>query len=170
MRNVVLILLLLCVPALADRVDRFIDAAEDGDIAGMERWYVRVDSRDEDGETALIEAAEAGQLEAVRWLLDHGARPNLQDLEGETALLEAAEEGRVQVMRLLLDRGARIDHHDLRGRTPLMAAVQGGHLEAVALLLDRGAAVGAIDHRGRTAVDMAADKPEILALLKRRGG
>ncbi len=170
MRNTLLIAVALAAPVLASPAERFLEAAESGDLAAMSRIHVRVDCRDEEGETALMEAAEEGHLEVVRWLLDQGARPNLHDDKGETALIEAAEEGRREVVALLLDRGAIIDGHDHRGRTALMKAVMEGHTEVVALLLQRGAAVGLIDNQGRSAVDLAAGNQAVLDLLRRRGG
>ncbi|GMU52170.1 MAG: hypothetical protein AMXMBFR33_13160 [Candidatus Xenobia bacterium] len=170
MRNTLLILVALVAPALASPAERFLEAAEAGDLQTMSRIHVRVDCRDDEGETALMEAAEEGHLEVVRWLLEQGARPNLHDDEGETALIEAAEEGRRDVVALLLDWGAFINAHNHRGRTALMEAVTEGHTEVVALLLQRGAAVGLVDNRGRSAFDLAAGNQAMLDLLARRGG
>lgn len=55
--------------------------------------------------TLLCELCRAGELQAVQWLLDHGADPNLA---GDVTPLACAEESRNQVLiDLLLDRGAR---------------------------------------------------------------
>lgn len=169
MKNFLLCLTLLATTALADPCEAFLDAAEDGDLKALARIHVRVDCRDDEGETALMEAAEAGQLEAVRWLLDRGARLNLRDREGETALMEAAEEGHTAVVELLLDRGATLDLFDHHGRTALMWAVLENKPEVVALLLRRGAAVGLIDNQGASAVDLAAGNATLVNLLKARG-
>lgn len=168
MRKTLIALLILTAPALACPAERFVEAAERGDLPAMRRICVPVDVRF-DGDTALTEAAEEGHLGVVRWLLDQGARPNLGDEEGETALHEAAEEGHLEVVTLLLDRGANLDQSDLEGRTPLMLAAGEGHADVVALLLQRGANVGALDNRARSALDYARDAT-IQQLLKRRGG
>ena len=53
--------------------------------------------RDDDGtvyqSTALVEAANRGQLDAVRLLLHRGADPSLADSDGDTALMATAWSG-----------------------------------------------------------------------------
>jgi uncharacterized protein len=38
------------------------------------------------GETALMKAADLGEIDQVKWLLAHGADPTLRDTAGESAL------------------------------------------------------------------------------------
>jgi ankyrin repeat protein len=96
-------------------------AAENGDtrnLANLLKTHPEwLDQEDEEGETALLEAAEEGQLEAVELLLKLGADINHQDQEGETALMEAAEEGKIEVVTLLLRKGASLGCLDRNGLT-----------------------------------------------------
>ncbi len=69
--------------------------------------------------TVLAVAAEAGQLEATRLLIDDGADVNAVDCGGETALMYAAGAGRPAVVRLLLKRGAHVGTTDREGATAL---------------------------------------------------
>jgi hypothetical protein len=55
----------------------------------------------------------------VRFLLEHGADPNVQDKDGGTPLHFAVEGCHVDVARLLLDYGADPTIRDNKGRTPL---------------------------------------------------
>ena len=45
---------------------------------------IPVDATDDDGETALMEAADKGNLVAVQILLRNGAQVNLKDHDGKT--------------------------------------------------------------------------------------
>ena len=96
---------------------------------------------------ALWDAAETGNLGAIRRVLDGGADPNAlvpaQTPGGEeyesTALVVAAGQGQLEAAALLLDRGASPSKADSKGFTPLMAAVGIGHAAVLGLLVERGA-------------------------------
>ncbi len=95
---------------------------------------VAVDVTDEDGETALMEAADKGNLPAVQLLLKYGAQVNRKDEDGKTALMYAADEGRTPVVQALLAAGANPDVKDKDGETALMKAEEERHADTAALL------------------------------------
>ena len=103
----------------------------------------QVNSRIFKGRTALMAAARAGQVEAVKLLLAHDAEVDAADTGKETALCKAAYHGHAEVVRLLLENGADIHTRDSRRNTPLLHAAWGGHTRVVELLLDGGADVNA---------------------------
>lgn len=80
------------------------------------------------GTTPLMLAAAAGDLEAIRWLLDRRVQINAWNQSGSTALSWAAGAGQMQAVRLLLDRGAaiKLDPHG-SDPSPRYAAFVGGH-------------------------------------------
>jgi beta-lactamase regulating signal transducer with metallopeptidase domain len=92
-------------------------------------------------DTALFEAAEAGDIEGISELLAAGANVNAA-IDGDgSPLIAAAREGRLDVARLLLDRGADADMGVEGDGSPLIAAAASGRTDMAALLLDRGASV-----------------------------
>lgn len=83
-------------------------AACEGDIGTLSRHPELVNIRNE-GATALHMAAIEGQLEAARWLLEHGAALDTPDDEfGMTAAAWANEKGREDILDFLLSQGAAI--------------------------------------------------------------
>jgi ankyrin repeat protein len=97
---------------------------------------------------ALVEAAESGDMAAVRRLLDKGASPDsvfYENSEHTTALEAAAGSGNVEVARLLLDRGADVNAPGDWGSTATFTAAFVGDPEIVRLLISRGGDVNAAD-------------------------
>jgi len=76
------------------------------------------------GETAVHTAAAAGQLRALRLLLEHRASANDQDLAGETPLHYAALAGQAVAIWELFRSGADTELVSFAGETPLDVAWQ----------------------------------------------
>jgi ankyrin repeat protein len=122
-----------------------------------------------DGETALHRASANGRLEAVRFLVEHGADVNAVDGEGGSPLLAATYRGHKGVVEFLLSRGAAVNAQETRhGFTPLIQAVSKSDKDLVVILLAHKADVSLRTSDGRTAIDRAAasGSEEILAMLK----
>ena len=118
-------------------------------------------------------AAEKGQTNLVKVLLDWGANINATDAnwQGGTALPRAARQGHIEVVKLLLDRGAAIDATTNNGWAAHHWAAHGGHIEVVKVMLDRGAAIDARAGDGWTALHQAARDGhiEVVKVLLDRG-
>ena len=91
--------------------------------------------------TPLMEAAQEGHLELVKYLLEARADVNAQTGTGDTALSFACERGHTDVADLLLKWGADLEHESEGGRTPLMKAVRAGHYCTAKFLISKGANV-----------------------------
>lgn len=100
--------------------------------------------------TPLLWAVYPDAVESVRWLLEHGADPDLRhDFGGEghgvqaVALHLAAQYGCVNSLRALLDHGADMNIEDgAYHNTPLGWAVYGGADETARILREAGADKG----------------------------
>ena len=69
------------------------------------------------GRTALYLAANSGDLEVCKLLVDAGAELNHQNHGGDTALHIAASMGHLEIVRLLVNAGADITIKNIWGTT-----------------------------------------------------
>ncbi|CAG8452049.1 4542_t:CDS:2 [Acaulospora morrowiae] len=118
---------------------------------------VVVDLQDNEGETALYQAAEAGNAEVVEILIRSNAYVEIGNKKNITPLMIAAYNGHADVCRILIDIGyANVDPQDDSGKTSLTLASYEGHAQTVEVLLARGANVNIKDQYGWTALMLAA--------------
>jgi ankyrin repeat protein len=112
--------------------------------------------------------------EMTRWLLNHGADPNLKDGARCAPLNYSCQWGLPKVVLMLLDGGAKVDSRDADGYTPLMEAAESSGAPMVRLLLQRGADPNARSHYGTTPASLCrgsndlsfAEKQKVVALLQ----
>lgn len=98
---------------------------------------------EENGDTFLHRAAQAGDLTMVQFFLKHGCPLSLEQFDylEHTPLIRAAEAGQTEAVDYLLWKEANPNAcNEARiGSTALIEAVRGGHVEIVKLLLEAGA-------------------------------
>jgi len=87
----------------------------------------------------LKSAAEAGDLDAVKYHLAMGADVNATNAAGHFALGGAIVNGHLAVVEYLIAHGADIDQRSEFGWTPIYLAAWRGHSEIAAQLLLAGA-------------------------------
>ncbi|MGH8216973.1 MAG: ankyrin repeat domain-containing protein [Steroidobacteraceae bacterium] len=122
------------------------------------------------GATPLYRAARAGDVDAVKLLLEHGADPTLANRLGDTPLMAAAglgaskvdtrgkyktEKEAVEAIDLLVAAGANVNAKDMRGDTALHGAAAWGSDDIVRCLAQHHADLLAKDARGKTPYDSA---------------
>lgn len=101
-----------------------------------------VNQKDEDGDTPLMNASDAGCLESVKVLLARGALVNQVSDDGYTALHLTAQykgDDDITIAKLLIQSGALVDVVAQNGWTPLMKARSSGNDQLQALLIAKGA-------------------------------
>ena len=126
-----------------------------------------VDTRDGEGNTALIIAISRGDETWTGYLLNKGADPNLPGKDGDTPLIAAARVGFEQAADWLVRLGAKVDSTNRMGETPLIIAVQQREVPMVRLFLDAGANPDRSDAAaGYSARDYAARDPRARDILK----
>lgn len=128
-----------------------------------------VNSRDDQGQTALVVALRAESFKVIELMLRQASlQVDATNAASETALMLAALKGQSDWVKRLLDRGAAI-HRE--GWTPLHYAATGSEPSIVTLLLDRGALVNVRSPNGSTPLMMAAryGNEDSVKVLKARG-
>lgn len=106
----------------------------------------------------LEAAAEKGDLESAKQLLDKGADIHTRTYYKETPLWLAARNGHAALVELLRERGGDIESKDKFGLTPLAWAVENRHEPVVKLLVGWGADIRARDKSGQTPLSRANAK------------
>jgi hypothetical protein len=150
-------------------------AAAAGDIATMRRALDRspglLETRDARGMTPLALAAWHDQLDAVVFLIDHGAAVDARNDNDLTPLFCAIDRGRPGMARLLLDRGADPGVRGFHRRTLLHMAARTGMAEICRELLARGVDMNARDVHGETALEVAgvSGQADVATLLRDLG-
>ena len=131
---------------------------------------INVRESNKNGPSFLVLASSGGRVDHVRWLLAHGANPNVVSKFGWTALMSAALQGHTEIVALLLEAGADPNTRDAAGETALMYA--GGHAEIIRRLLDQGADPNARSRKDGSTVLMYAirpDNPDAITMLLDHG-
>ncbi len=109
-------------------------------------------------EAPVAEAAQRGDLEAVRSLLKDGADPNAAQADGMTALHWAAMKDQVEIAQVLLYAGATVKTTTrLGGYTPVHLAARGGNEAVLGVLLEGGADPDGYSSTGVTPLHFAAE-------------
>jgi ankyrin repeat protein len=159
-------------------------AAFAADIEEMKRLVSKndINAQDSSGWTALVYAAQGDKrswantatdssgVEAMKFLLNSGADPNIRSSMAQTAIMSATAANRLRVQRvkLLIAAGADVNAQDKNGRSALMnmaARLLGGsppdfaqQLELVSTLVAIGARTDLRDASGRTIFDLSEDE------------
>jgi len=155
-------------PPLSPADRDLLTAALDGDIPGVQAALeagARINAFDDSGESALMQAAAAGQTHVVRHLLARGADVHFANaihrhMRGDTALLRAAFRGHADIFQMLLEAGARTDIHNQWDWTAVHMAAAGDCVPCLESLLARGAELDttAPASRGETPFLLAAGR------------
>lgn len=123
------------------------------------------------GNTALMKAAQKGQIDLIRLLLINGANIHIRSKRGYTALMAAAAHGNADIVKLLLENGAHVNVQNKNGWTALMLALfcsqyPAARSRVIADLLAAGADLTTIrDNLGMTALDMMRQQSDCNDML-----
>ena len=138
-------------------------ACRTGDLSTIKHAYhldpSRINTKDENlGWTPLFRTVIFGHIKASKFLLKHGANPNLVNSLGETPLHQAADNSQYIIAELLLDYKADPNKQQHDGDTPLHHAAFRGDSRMVEILLRHNADPNVANTLfGRTPLHFACD-------------
>jgi cytohesin len=121
----------------------------------------------------VFDAAESGNLNKVKKLINEGIGVNARNEDGETLLHLAARHTNIELAELLINSGAEVDIRDKSGATSLHESAWFGQKSFLQFLISKGADINATDNNGYTPLDYAVDGPrggETAPLLRKHGG
>ena len=147
-------------------------AAREGDLDAVKKLLQSnpelVNEANKYGMTPLFWAAQQGNLDLAKLLVDKGADINVLSPIFGTALHRAVFMGHDQIAEYLLDKGAQTTAQNSTGTVLHTAAIR-GNLEAAKLLIDKGADVNTVNQNGEIplfyALSTGSDRPSDLPLL-----
>jgi uncharacterized protein len=125
---------------------------------------VRLSADGPGNDTRIVDAAKAGNRDAVRLLVKQRAAVNIAEADGTTALHWAVRGGDLETVRLLMRAGADVKATNRYGVTPLWLAATNGDGRMIAALLDAGADPNSALPEGETALMTASRVGAVEAL------
>ncbi|GBG35248.1 Ankyrin repeat and protein kinase domain-containing protein 1, partial [Hondaea fermentalgiana] len=140
---------------------------KDGDLAGVQR-AVQKDpallnaTLSLEQHTPLMWALDpnsGGQPAIAQWLIERGAKLDLQANDGNTALMFVCRYDQPDMAHLLIERGAKLDLQANDGWTALMTACRYDQPDTAQLLIERGAKIDLQNNEGTTALLLACRQP-----------
>ncbi|MCG7521739.1 ankyrin repeat domain-containing protein [Ruegeria sp. Ofav3-42] len=156
------LLAFLIFPSSQVSADEVADAARSGDIDRLISLLEDGAPVSGDGAIQPIHfACMAGQIDAVRVLLERGADPNASSLLG-TPLIIAAGRKHAEIVELLLNNGADLELAGGKEKhAPMHAAAHAGATDIVLILIDHGADPDVRTKYGEPALHLAVKREHI---------
>ncbi|WP_417606461.1 ankyrin repeat domain-containing protein [Oceanimonas baumannii] len=130
-------------------------AAINGDaprVAALLNAGAQLESRDDNGRTALMLATRHNRVDAAQVLIAAGADVNAKDDIHDSPYLYAGASGYNDILELTLDHGADLASINRYGGTALIPAAERGHVETVTMLIAAGVDVNHINRLHWTAL------------------
>jgi len=130
-----------------------------------------INKRGDMGATPLHIAAEEGNVDIIKLLIENGLHTGVVDWIGNTALHIASAKGHTQAVAVLHEHGADPAAKNNQNDTPIHLAADAGHVEVARLLIEIGADINGLDYRNQTPLKRAQDRgrKEVAELLLEHG-
>ncbi|XP_046329004.2 uncharacterized protein LOC124112875 [Haliotis rufescens] len=141
------------------------------DVCRVVLTYQSIDWRNLHGDSAMHLAAEQGNTELIKLLIDRVNDVDQNNNKMETALHKALLGGHLATSKDLLRKGADFTKTESMGLTALHCACYTGLSEIVEILVEKGCNLSAKDKRGSHAIHKAAERghTEVVEFLHKTG-
>ena len=121
------------------KFQELLNSAVTTDPEELKNWIEKeINTKDENQQTVLHKASEAGNLPTVKYLIQIGAQIEAKDENEQTPLFKAVCENHFDVVKCLVENGAQIENQDNDGETPLFCARD---QNIAKFLIDKGAQI-----------------------------
>ena len=134
---------------------------------------IEIQDRQPNKDTPLAHAAESGQANSIRLLLEYGANVHARNSSDYTPVMIAASQRHPGAVKALLEDGANPNDKASDGKTPLLLASRAGRyrLPTLQALVEGGADVNFFPTGGRSPLHSIAQfgEPEEMAYLLENG-
>ncbi|XP_046558304.1 serine/threonine-protein phosphatase 6 regulatory ankyrin repeat subunit B-like [Haliotis rubra] len=122
----------------------------------LKRNIVSIDSKDGDGKTPVMLAAEFGHTDMFTFLVDNQCDTQVVCEKGNNVLHTSCALGHVDIVKCILTQGpVNVDSCGQNQMTPVMLAAKNGHRDIFDLLLNNGCDTSQLDKDGNTVLHMA---------------
>ncbi|XP_046574309.1 serine/threonine-protein phosphatase 6 regulatory ankyrin repeat subunit C-like isoform X2 [Haliotis rubra] len=138
----------------------------------LSRGIADIESKDKNGATPVMYAAEQGHKKVVDLLVSKGCNLSVVDDLGRNILHAACLSDNVDIVEDLLRHGiVDIESKDKNGATPVMYAAEQGNKKVVDLLVSKGCNLSVVDDLGRNILHAAClgDNVGIVEYILSRG-
>ncbi|XP_071098541.1 ankyrin-1-like [Haliotis cracherodii] len=141
------------------------------DVCRVVLTYQSIDWRNLHGDSAMHLAAEQGNTELIKLLIDRVKDVDQNNDKMETALHKALLGGHLETSKELLQKGADFSKTESMGLTALHCACYTGLSEIVEILVEKGCDLSAKNKRGSHAILKAAESghTEVVEFLHNTG-
>ncbi|XP_067660035.1 ankyrin-3-like [Haliotis asinina] len=117
--------------------------------------FVDIDSRNNNGITAVMLAVQGGLAEIFDLMVRKGANMSFVNDDKQTILHMACEEGHSEIVKYIIrENVVNINGRDDEGKTPVLLAAEQGYLDIVILLEGKGADLSVVDDWGENILHM----------------
>ena len=98
-----------------------------------------VKAKNVSGQQYFVDVVGSGNIDGVRFLLEHGADARVKSISGRPVVVQAARKGSLGMVKLLFDFGADVNSADVAGASLVSLALEKSDMDLMELLLTRGA-------------------------------
>lgn len=135
------------------------------------RWYgtPSEDERCYDLQMKLAEAADKGDIPAMKDAMSKGANVNGGAYQSLSALTAASYQGHHDAVLFLIQSGAKVNRVQGVGSTALKSAVVNGHKKTIEILLDNGADICESTESSALQYALESGNAEIIDMLIKAG-
>ena len=127
----------------------------------------RVDTKNREGNDALLLACSKGFTKVVQVLLQAGSNPRVVNDLGNTIVHMCAMTGHSELLDMLLDLEVPfINLSNSDGDTPLHLAIKNNHAEVAAVLIRKGSSILSKNSAGKTPIDLVSQTEKNIFAVK----